>query len=96
MNVFGKITDKRNIEILNYSLEEEIKFNNPDVAFVWVIQRYYDNGQKYGKTNLSGEFIPRPLYEKEPQEELNFIDIDVFRQSALHFKKFYCYNTKKF
>ena len=32
------------------------------------------NGQKYGKTNLSGEFIPRPLYEKEPQEELKFIE----------------------
>lgn len=91
MNIFGEITDKKNIELLNYSLEEEMKFNNPDVAFVWVIQKYYDNGQKYGKTNLNGEFISRPLYEKEPQDILKFIDIDVFRQSALHFKKFNCY-----
>jgi hypothetical protein len=87
MKVLGKIKDKRNIDLLKQTLEQEKEFNNPDIAFVWVIQRYYDNGQKYGTTNLKGEFVPRPLYEREPQSELRFIDVDVFRQAALHFKK---------
>jgi len=87
MQILGKITDDKNIALLKQSFEAEVEFNNPDIAFVWVIQRYYDNGQKYGTTNLKGDFVPRPLYEREPQSELKFIDVDVFRQAALHFKK---------
>ena len=91
MEVLGKIKDKRNIKLLRQSFDNEKEFNNPDVAFVWVIQKYYENGQKYGTTNDNGEFVPRPLYEAEPQSELKFIDTDVFRQSALHYKKYDVY-----
>ena len=91
MEVLGKIIDKRNIALLKQSLDVEKEFNNPDIAFVWVIQKYFENGQKYGTNNNDGDFIPRPLYESEPQSELKFIDVDVFRQSALYYKKYEVY-----
>jgi hypothetical protein len=91
MEVLGIVEDSRNIEVINYSFDDEMDFNNPDIALKWVIEKYYENGQKYGSTNIDGEFIPRPLYEYEPQSELKFVDVDVFRQSALHFKKYKTY-----
>lgn len=91
MEILGNITEDKNIEVLNYTFDEEKEFNNPDICLVWVIQKYYENGQRYGKVDEEGKFIPRPLYECEPQSELAFIDVDVFRQAALHFKKHGCY-----
>lgn len=93
MEILGTITDKRNIDLLNQSFDKEKEFNNPDIGIVWVIQRYYLNGEKYGSTNGNGEFVPRPLYEAEPQSELTFVDVDVFRQAALHFKKHKVYTS---
>lgn len=78
MEILGKITNSKNIELLNYSLEEEMKFNNPLIGYEWVANRYKENFEKYGKY----------LYEAE---KIKFIDTDVFRQAAIHYKKYGVY-----
>lgn len=70
MKLYGKITNPDNAALLNESFEYEKKFNQPHVAFEWVAERYRKNKELYGKY----------LYEAET---INFIDTDVFRQSAL-------------
>lgn len=93
MEILGKIEHHKNRDILHMDVNDEKSFNDSRIALAWVAQRYHDNGQKYGTENDKGEFIPRYLYEAEPQSELRFVDVDVFRQAALHFKKYQCYTT---
>jgi hypothetical protein len=83
MNVYGKITNKANVKLLQSSFEEERKFNNPLIAYKWIAKRYEENYHKYGMY----------LYEAE---KINFIDTDVFRQAALHFKEHGCYTFYDF
>jgi hypothetical protein len=87
MEILGKVTLNDNKRLLEQSFDDEKKFNNPVVGFEWVAKRYKDNGEKYGYYE-DGEFIHNYLYESE---KINFIDTDVFRQAALHFKKYGCY-----
>lgn len=75
IEVFGAITDYRNIEILNFTLDEERKFNDPSIAYRWVAQNYTDSVNRFGD------------YRYKAELELIFVDIDVFRQPALHFEK---------
>jgi hypothetical protein len=72
---FGNIGLQENIDILNLSFEDEKKFNNPTIGFTWVKERYQENKERYG----------RYLYEAE---KIQFIDTDVFRQSAIHFEEY--------
>lgn len=72
MEILGNISCDKNINLLNFSFDQEKKFNNPIIAYQWVKQRWLDNKEKYG------EF----LYEAET---INFIDTDVFRQQAIRF-----------
>lgn len=80
MPIFGRITDKRNIKILQKDIDQERKSNDPTIAYKWVAEKYIENEKTYGQ----------PLYEAEL--DLVFIDVDVFRQAALYFKEFgrYC------
>jgi hypothetical protein len=87
MEIFGKVTLQENIKILNQSFEEEKKFNDPSIGYEWVTNKYRKNGEKYGYYE-DNVFVKNFLYEAEP---INFIDTDVFRQMALHFKKYGCY-----
>lgn len=78
--ILGKITDVKNIELLQQSPFAEIQFNNKGIAYKYVAEKYVENEKLYG----------RPLYESE--YDLIFIDVDVFRQPALYYKEFnrYC------
>lgn len=80
MPIYGQINDARNIKLLQATLDEEKRFNDPSIAYNWVGQRYKENKDRYG----------RYLYEAE--KELKFIDVDVFRQPALYFKEQGKYN----
>lgn len=86
IEVFGAITDYRNIEILNFTLDEERKFNDPSIAYRWVAQNYTDSVNRFGD------------YRYKAELELIFVDIDVFRQPALHFEKYgvYCPFSKDY
>lgn len=72
MIIRGKVTSTNNRALLNFSFEEEKRFNKPYLMFEWVAKRYKENKEKYG------EF----LYEAET---IQFIDTDVFRQAALNY-----------
>ncbi|PHS35719.1 MAG: hypothetical protein COA82_03650 [Alkaliphilus sp.] len=89
MPIHGYITNPKNIDLLKMTLDEEKRFNNPAIAYEWVANKYQENGQKYSKQLPDGTSIPIPMYEAERQ--LEFIDVDVFRQSALYFKEHECY-----
>lgn len=80
MPILGKITNRKNIQLLKQTSAEEMSFNDPSIAYEWVAKRYMENEEIHGKK----------LYEAEL--DLVFVDIDVFRQQALYYKQYgtYC------
>lgn len=79
MPILGRITDPRNIEVLQYNLRTEKRFNNPGYAYNAPLKKYKESNKKYG---LAPNHF---LYERD--KDIQFIDVDVFRQPALYFKK---------
>lgn len=79
MPILGRISDPRNITILQQSFREEKKFNDPSIAYRKVLEDYKNSNTKFDLPD--GEF----LYQRDM--ELSFIDVDTFRQPALYFKK---------
>ncbi len=73
--ILGKLTNESNIDLLNLSLDEERKFNDPSIAYKWVAENYMNSFNDGG------------IHKYRAELELTFFDIDVFRQPALHFEK---------